>query len=394
MLLRSDVKERLSFSETAKEGSRQLLVIDENADDCALLNFVLTKEFPGIELIRAADEDTFERVLGAHPVAGAITEYRLSWTDGFDVLDAIHQVLPNCPVVLFTSSGNEELVRRALKSGFADYVAKSPRGYLLLAHRIEACLEHPPAVESDSDVSDLESTPTESLELLHAVSHDLQEPLRGISRFSQLLEEKLTEADPDTTRYVRHVVEASDRMRAMLDDYLEYLSVGRKRETAEETDLEAALDSAIVNLRAKIEESGAALERERLPVVDAGFNDMVRLFQNLLENAIKFRSEATPRLRVAAERMQGEWVVSVKDNGIGIDRADFQRVFQMHRRLHPARQFPGNGMGLAICKRIVEGYGGRIWVDSQPGGGSAFYVTLPAASASFSEGTFESARKK
>ncbi len=388
------MKERLSFSETAKEGSRRLLVIDENADDCALMSFVLTREFPGVEMIRAADEDSFAQILSTRPFAGAITEYRLSWTDGFHVLDAIRRVLPKCPVILFTGSGNEELVRRAFKSGFSDYVAKSSRGYLHLAHRIQACLGSPPAAESDSDVSDPESAPTETIELLHAVSHDLQEPLRGISRFSRLLEERLTEADPDTTRYLRHVVESSDRMRAMLDDYLEYLSVGRDKHTAEETDLEAALDSAIVNLRAKIDESGTALERGRLPVVDAGFNDMVRLFQNLLENAIKFRSEATPRLRVAAERMQGEWVVSVKDNGIGIDRADFQRVFQMHRRLHPARQFPGNGMGLAICKRIVEGYGGRIWVDSQPGRGSTFYLTLPAASASISEGTFESARTK
>jgi signal transduction histidine kinase len=383
------VKQRLSFSETAKVGSGQLLVIDENTDDCALLSFVLTKELPDVQIVRAADEDSFARILATRPLTGAVTEYRLSWTDGFHVLDTIHRVLPRCPVILFTGSGNEELVRRALRSGFADYVAKSPRGYLLVAHRMEACLGPPLAVEPNAEVSDQEFSTNQSIELLHAVSHDLQEPLRGISRFSKLLEERLTESDGDTKRYLRHVIEASDRMHAMLDDYLDYLSVGKKGPT-EETDLEAALDSAIVNLRAKIEESGTLLKRGRLPVVDAGFNDMVRLFQNLLENAIKFRSEATPELQVAAGRMQGEWVVSVRDNGIGIDRADFQRIFQMHRRLHPARQFPGNGMGLAICKRIVEGYGGRIWVDSKPGAGSTFYVTLPAASESISEGTFES----
>lgn len=372
-------------------GSRRLLVIEENADDCALLSFVLTKELSDVEVVRAADEHSFAWLLGQGPFAGAITEYRLSWTDGFHVLDAIHQVSPKCPVVLFTGSGNEELVRRALKTGFADYVAKSPRGYLLLPRRVEACLDPLPAAECDSEAVYQESNADQSIELLHAVSHDLQEPLRGISRFSKLLEERLTETDPETMRYVRHVIEASDRMHAMLDDYLEYLSVGRTKDRTEETDLEAALDSAIINLRAKIEESGAVLKRGRLPVVDAGFNDMVRLFQNLLENAIKFRSEATPQLQVAAERTQGKWVISVRDNGMGIDRADFHRVFQMHRRLHSARQFPGKGMGLAICKRIVEGYGGRIWVDSQPGVGSTFYVTVPAASESISEGGFESA---
>jgi len=372
-------------------GSRQLLLIDEDADDCALMAFVLSRELPDVEIIPVTDEDLFTQILRKQALAAVVTEHRLSWTDGFHVLESVHRALPKCPVVMFTGSGSEELVRQALKSGFADYVGKSARGYIRLVRRIHDCLQSPPGA-TESEVPNQESTTGQSVELLHAVSHDLQEPLRGISRFSRLVEERLTEADTDSKRYLRHVIEASDRMRAMLDDYLDYLSVGINKNTSEETDLEAALDSAIVNLRAKIEESGAELKRGRLPVVDAGFNDMVRLFQNLLENAIKFRSDATPRLQVAAERMQGEWLVSVKDNGIGIDRADFQRVFQMHRRLHPVRQFPGNGIGLAICKRIVEGYGGRIWVDSQPGVGSTFYVTLPTAHGeSTSEETLETA---
>lgn len=362
------------------------MVIDENADDCALMTFVLSRELPATEILRATDEDSLAQILGSHPLAGVITEYRLSWTDGFHVLDAVHRILPQCPVILFTGSGSEEIVRRALRSGFADYVAKSPRGYLRLVQRLEACLGSPSAVESDPIIPDPRPSTNQSIELLHAVSHDLQEPLRGISRFSRLLEEKLLDSDPDMKRYLRHVIEASDRMRGMLDDYLEYLDVGKNKKAAKETDLEAALDSAIVNLRAKIEDSGAVIKRGRLPVVDAGFNDMVRFFQNLLENAIKFRSQATPEVQVAAQRMQGEWLVSVKDNGIGINRADFQRVFQMHRRLNPAAQYPGSGMGLAICKRIIEEYGGRIWVDSQPGAGSTFFATLPAADKSIAKG--------
>ncbi len=381
----------LSFSQTTKVGSTQLLLIDENADDCALTTFVLTRELPRLEIIRVADEDSFAQILGKRDFVAVITEYRLSWTDGFHVVENVRRVLPECPVVMFTGSGSEELVRRALKSGFADYVAKSARGYLHLARRIQDCLQSPPAAGSESDLTEHGPSTDQSMELLHAVSHDLQEPLRGISQFSRLLEEKLTEADPYVKRYLRHVVDASDRMRAMLDDYLDYLSAGRNKEPAEETDLEAALDSAIGNLGAKIEESRAVIKRGRLPVVDAGFNDMVRLFQNLLENALKFRSEAAPQIEVAAERMESAWLLSVKDNGIGIDRPDFQRVFQMHRRLHSVKQFPGNGMGLAICKRIVEGYGGRIWVDSQPGVGSSFHVTLPAANESISEETFETA---
>ncbi|RPJ85170.1 MAG: hybrid sensor histidine kinase/response regulator [Acidobacteria bacterium] len=387
------MNQRLSFSQTAKVGSRQLLVIDENADDCALMAFVLSKELPGLEIVRAVDEDAFAQVLGRHPPTAVVTEYRLAWTDGFHVLDRVRRVLPTCPVVLFTGSGGEELVRQALKSGFSDYVAKSPRGYLRLVRRIEACLETPLPAKSkpESPNPNPVTAADQSMELLHAVSHDLQEPLRGISRFSRLLEEKLTEADPDIKRYLRHVVEASDRMRAMLDDYLEYLNVGKDKENGEDADLETALDSAIGNLGARIEDSGTVIKRGPLPVVAAGFNDMVRLFQNLLENAVKFRSPATPQLDISSERLRAVWLLAVKDNGIGIDPADFQRIFQMHRRLHPASQFPGNGMGLAICKRIVEQYGGRIWVDSQPGLGSTFYVTLPPGRESITEATFETA---
>jgi len=375
-------------------GSRQVLLIDDNADDCALVSFVLTRELPDIEIVRPADEESLSAILGEHHVVAVVTEYRLIWTDGFRALDVVRRLLPDCPVFMFTGSGDEELVRRALKGGFADYVPKSSRGYVCLAQRILAFLRSPQSTRQESEVPDQPSRTDQSIELLHAVSHDLQEPLRGVSRFSRILEEKLKEADPDTKRFLRHVVEASDRMRAMLDDYLEYLNVGKHKDPDEHAELEEALDSAMGNLRLAIQDSGAVIKRGSLPVVAAGFNDMVRLFQNLLDNALKFRSEASPQLEVAVQRLQGAWLLSVKDNGIGIDKGDFRRVFQMHRRLHPATQFPGNGMGLAICRRIVEEYGGRIWVDSKPGAGSTFYVTLPA----FEESTFEdnlgTARKK
>jgi DNA-binding NtrC family response regulator len=185
------VNQRLSFSQTAKVGSRQLLVIEENAEDCALMTFVLAKELPGFEIVRVADEDTFAQLLGRHAFDAVVTEHRLTWTDGFHVLDRVHGLLPKCPVILFTSSGSEELVRQALKSGFADYVTKSPRGYLRLVRRIEACLESSLSHASNGERAhpdpEINRETNQSIELLHAVSHDLQEPLRGISRFSRLL---------------------------------------------------------------------------------------------------------------------------------------------------------------------------------------------------------------
>jgi len=374
------------------------LLVDDNVDDSALALFVLSRELKDAQIVRAADEDALERALLEESFDLAVTEYRLGWADGFHVLRTLRRFLCECPVVMFTGCGGEEIARNALKGGFADYVGKSPRGYLRLAQRVEACLGSVPTQPGPGkkapgpEIPDsAPSSTSQSVELLQAVSHDLQEPLRGISRFSRLLEERLAEADPDTKRYLRHVVDASGRMREMLDDYLKFLRAGKGKDAGEITDLRAAVDSAMANLRAGIEESGAEITISRLPVVAAGLNDMVRLFQNLLENALKFRSAAPPRVEITAECVDSVHLLSVKDNGIGIDRADFHRVFQMHRRLHPTRDFPGNGMGLAICKRIVEEYGGRIWVDSQVGIGSTFYVTLPAVADSVSEETRESA---
>jgi len=173
------------------------------------------------------------------------------------------------------------------------------------------------------------------------------------------------------------VVEASERMRGMLDDYVDYLKVGKRKGADEKADLEVALDGALANLRPAIEDSGAEIIRQRLPVVAADLTDMVRLFQNLIDNALKFRSAAAPRLEISARRIASVWVISVKDNGIGIEKIDSDRVFEMHQRLF--KDMPGSGMGLAICKRIVEKFGGRIWLDSQVGVGSTFYLTLPPA---------------
>jgi light-regulated signal transduction histidine kinase (bacteriophytochrome) len=167
-------------------------------------------------------------------------------------------------------------------------------------------------------------------------------------------------------------------MQQLINDLLAYSRVETRGRDPRPVSTSAALDEAMANLRLAIEESGAEVTRGTMPTVLADAPQVTQLLQNLLSNAIKFRGEHPPRIHVDAQRNEDEWVVSVRDNGIGIDSQFTKRIFALFQRLHTREQYPGTGIGLAICKRIVERHGGRIWVESAAGEGSTFYFTFPA----------------
>jgi light-regulated signal transduction histidine kinase (bacteriophytochrome) len=166
-------------------------------------------------------------------------------------------------------------------------------------------------------------------------------------------------------------------MQRLIEDLLCYSRVGTRGKPFEPTDCNAVFEQALVNLKAAIAESGAEITRSDLPTLPADRSQLEQLFQNLLSNAIKFRHNSPPRIRVAAEVEGDHWVFSVADNGIGIESRFADRIFAIFQRLHTRREYPGTGIGLAICKKIVERHGGRIWMRSSPGQGSTFYFTLP-----------------
>lgn len=166
-------------------------------------------------------------------------------------------------------------------------------------------------------------------------------------------------------------------MQALINDLLAYSRVGTRGKPFVPADCAAVLAGVLADLNVALQESGAVVTHAALPSVRADATQLMQLFQNLIANAIKFRGERPPEIRVGAERGAGEWVFSVRDNGIGIEPQYFERVFGVFQRLHTRREYPGTGIGLAICKKIVERHGGRIWVESQPGQGSTFYFTLP-----------------
>jgi PAS domain S-box-containing protein len=217
------------------------------------------------------------------------------------------------------------------------------------------------------------------LELLaYVASHDLQEPLRMVASYTQLLARRYKDKlDGPALEFIDYAVDGATRMQRLIQDLLTYSRVGTKGKPFETTHCEKILQTALSNLKVAVEESAAVVTHDPLPTVCADSTQLTQLFQNLVGNGLKFRGQNAPRIHVGAQEKNGEWVLSVRDNGIGIEPQYFERIFVIFQRLHTREEYPGTGIGLALCKRIVERHGGRIWVESAPGQGATFYFTLP-----------------
>jgi signal transduction histidine kinase len=212
----------------------------------------------------------------------------------------------------------------------------------------------------------------------YVASHDLQEPLRMVSSYVQLLARRYKgKLDADADDFIGYAADGVERMKNLINDLLVYSRVSTHGRDFKSTDCEAVLEATLANLQVAIEESGTVVTHHPLPTVMADDLQLIQLFQNLIANAIKFHSEDPPRVHISVEEEGEKWVFSVQDNGIGIDPEHADRIFEIFQHLHSREDYPGTGVGLAICKKIVERHGGRIWVDSEPGNGSTFRFTMP-----------------
>jgi PAS domain S-box-containing protein len=228
-------------------------------------------------------------------------------------------------------------------------------------------------------LAELERSNAELEQFAYVASHDLQEPLRMVTSYMQLLDKRYRSLlDEDAGEFISYAVDGATRMQQLINDLLAFSRVGTRGKPFEPTGCEQVLEEAVLNLKLSLEENDADLSHDPLPVVMADASQLVQLFQNLISNAVKFRSERRPEIHIAAEREGGEWVFSVRDNGIGIDPDFRERIFQVFQRLHSRGDYPGTGIGLAICRKITDRHDGRIWVESEPGAGTTFYFTIPA----------------
>ena len=232
--------------------------------------------------------------------------------------------------------------------------------------------------ELEARVQELARSNADLEQFAYVASHDLQEPLRMVASYNQLLARRYEgKLGPEADEFIAFTVEGVQRMQRLINDLLTYSRLGRTGMKEAPVPLDEVVQEAVQNLTSAVQESGAEVTHDALPTISGDRGQIVQLLQNLVSNAIKFRAAEAPRIHVLAQKDNAGWRIGVQDNGIGIDPQYFERIFVIFQRLHPREDYPGTGIGLAVCKKIVERHGGRIWVESAPGAGSTIWFTFP-----------------
>lgn len=228
-----------------------------------------------------------------------------------------------------------------------------------------------------NNMQELARSNAELEQFAYVSSHDLQEPLRMVASYTQLLEKRYSEKfDEKGLLFMHYIVDGAKRMQQLIDDLLMFSRVGTRGKELQPLPIENVVHTALLNLRPAIMESGAQIHHDPLPQVMGDATQLTQVFQNLISNAIKFRGENIPQVHIGVTKKDNYWQFAVADNGIGIEPEHFERIFVIFQRLHGRTDYPGSGIGLAICKKIIDRHGGQIWVESTPGQGSTFYFTL------------------
>ena len=225
---------------------------------------------------------------------------------------------------------------------------------------------------------ELTNSNSELERFVFVASHDLQEPLRIVSSYLQLFEAKYyDQVDETGKKYIEFAVDAAERMKTLIRDLLQYSRIGAESLELIDVDMNEVIKDVLILLHNEITETNTQIVNETLPIIKAGKTAMLQLLQNLIGNAIKFRSSQTPIIKITAEEKEKEWLFSIKDNGIGIDPQYAEKIFIVFQRLHTTNEYKGTGIGLSICSKIMERYHGKIWVESELGKGATFHFMMP-----------------
>lgn len=307
-----------------------------------------------------------------------LADYNLPQWNGMEAVSLLRREGLDIPVILVTGALGETRAVECLTDGASDYVLKDHLTRLPESVR-KALWEKQLREENKHAQEELERSNRELEQFAYVASHDLQEPLRMIASYTQLLADRYRgKLDEKADRYIHYAVDGATRMQTLIDDLLTFSRVGRQGIVLQNADCNESVQMACKNLEHSIQEAGAQVVHDRLPVIVADGRLLVQLFQNLISNSIKFHGPEAPHIQVSAEKQKREWVFAVTDNGIGIAPEHAQNIFGIFKRLHTHDEYPGSGIGLSICKKIVEQHGGRIWVESALGEGATFKFVLPS----------------
>ena len=369
---------------TPEPNEIRVLHIEDDAMDADLVAQALRKGGFTFSVAVVQEEAEFEEQLRLHPPDVVLADYNLPQWQGMDALDALRRAGLDIPLILVSGALGDVTAVECIKRGATDYVLKD--GLARLPEAVRRALQEKHLLrlsrQAEADlarkVEELARSNAELEQFAYIASHDLQEPLRMVATYTQLLAERYRgRLDENADKFLGYASEGALRMQTLVRDLLAFSRVGRNCAACAHVDCDALIEEVLLTLGPAIQESGAAVTHGPLPTVWADRSQMIQVLQNLIGNAIKFRGTEPPVISVHAENTGPQWLFSVSDNGVGIGPEHAESVFVVFQRLHARAEYPGNGIGLAICKKIVEHCGGKIWVESQAGHGSTFKFTLP-----------------
>jgi signal transduction histidine kinase len=369
------------------------LLVEDNALDAALVVRALFKDGFDVAADVVQDEAAFTRMLRSHPPEIVLADYNLPAWKGMEALKVLRREGLDIPMILVSGALGDVTAVECIKQGATDYVLKD--GLARLPEVVRRALrekhERSLRLQAEKDLAqkaeELARSNADLEQFAYVASHDLQEPLRMVTAYTQLLAERYRgKLGEDGDKFIGYASEGAQRMQVLIQDLLAFSRVGRKESSGGSVDCNLVMKEVLHTLESAIQECHAVVTQANLPEVWADRTQIAQVFQNLIGNAIKFHGTKAPEVSVQAEKSDQNWLFSVSDNGIGIPPESAENIFVVFQRLNARSEYAGNGIGLAICKKIIERYGGKIWVESEGGSGSVFKFTMPLPPPEATEG--------
>ncbi|MGA2200823.1 MAG: ATP-binding protein [Terriglobales bacterium] len=369
---------------TPQPNELRVLHVEDNELDAELVAQALRNGGFSFSVVVVQTETGFERQLRLQSPDVVIADYDLPQWKGMEALDVLRREGLEIPLILVSGALGDVTAVECIKRGATDYVLKD--GLARLPEAVRRALQEKRMLrlrrQAEQDlarkVEELARSNADLEQFAYIASHDLQEPLRMVATYTQLLGERYRgRLDENADKFIGYASEGALRMQTLIQDLLAFSRVGRSGDACGRVDCDAAVEEVLQSLGPAMRASGAVVTHAALPMVWADRSQVAQIFQNLIGNAIKFRGKEALAISVQAEKAGQQWLFSVSDNGIGIAPEYREHIFVVFQRLHTRAEYAGNGIGLAICKKIVEHCGGKIWVEAQADHGSIFKFTMP-----------------